>query len=829
MFIRIAMFCITGMLAAVVAPVVADEVRPTLEFPEQGVDDPLTYQGYTTRFYRDFHKNTLQIYIKQDVGRVVNIWGNAANESLGFTARDENNTPAYLTWAMETAGLYSDGERYFTTYELQSKSSTLKLGHFLLGSMRQERDFQYFKTHLDEFPVQYYAEESFEEFVNFVEALPADLQQRHLPLLHTKSIADLRARLRPQLNVSREATKTMVSLTQSTLNDEGHLALAFLLDKETHDVTVEAGHVVIHHRKNQPILLQVRIGTNARPLTPLSRENIFNDDLRKWMLDLELQINSDRLRAEDEMSQLRLRRLQRQMSAMELLCSKEKLMAGLPNYGTYFGRDMMMSVLMLEPVLSPTMLEHVIASVLRRLNTNGEVSHEEGLGNQAIRENVWKYREAIELYRKQKVASDGNAAHTMARAEDILKNIYVATENYHMVDDDFQISLLVQRYLSSPDIPTERRRKFFQSSPDNKNSDTYLSLLLQNMDFVCRATDSYANHPVPQNLIGFHKLHDDRWHAGSWRDSRVGYANGRYAMDINAIWVPLALESLRQIVNALKDQQILGDAGTALAGEQTSVLARWLNDKAMREKAVSTWRDAGRHFEIRMSSNEANAALTSAVSRFPENEQDYWRQQVDKRADSQGDIVFTAIALDEYGKTIPVMHTDPATWLFLEDITGAILDNRLDVDIALQQLKPFSDPYPVGLFLAGVGPVVANDAYASQKIWDDFREDIYHSPLVIWGREVNLLLLGLLKEIDAAHDEDGALRSPQLARLVNEMQDLLLKSHQAVQASGLSHNELWRYRIENGQLLPARYATTTDIQLWNLTDIAVQYFLDKMK
>ena len=43
------------------------------------------------------------------------------------------------------------------------------------------------------------------------------------------------------------------------------------------------------------------------------------------------------------------------MRGVELLSSREKLMAGLPNFATYFGRDMMMTALMMRPVWRPTM------------------------------------------------------------------------------------------------------------------------------------------------------------------------------------------------------------------------------------------------------------------------------------------------------------------------------------------------------------------------------------------------------------------------------------------------------------------------------------------
>ena len=43
--------------------------------------------------------------------------------------------------------------------------------------------------------------------------------------------------------------------------------------------------------------------------------------------------------------------------------------------------------------------------------------------------------------------------------------------------------------------------------------------------------------------------------------------------------------------------------------------------------------------------------------------------------------------------------------------------------------------------------------------------------------------------------------------------------------SGLRHAELWSYTIENGRLVPSRYGTSSDVQLWSLTDLAVQYLL----
>jgi hypothetical protein len=126
-----------------------------------------------------------------------------------------------------------------------------------------------------------------------------------------------------------------------------------------------------------------------------------------------------------------------------------------------------------------------------------------------------------------------------------------------------------------------------------------------------------------------------------------------------------------------------------------------------------------------------------------------------------------------------------------------------------------------------LGPLVANDAYASRQIWDRFRADTYHSPRVVWGREVNLLFLGLANRIKAEVDAAEKARD-DVPRYVGTLQKVLQGTTAAVEASGLGHNELWSYRIERGRLLPIRYGTSSDVQLWNTTDLAVEFVLSTL-
>ncbi|MDP3909754.1 MAG: ArsA-related P-loop ATPase [Gemmatimonadales bacterium] len=157
----------------------------------------------------------------------------------------------------------------------------------------------------------------------------------------------------------------------------------------------------------------------------------------------------------------------------------------------------------------------------------------------------------------------------------------------------------------------------------------------------------------------------------------------------------------------------------------------------------------------------------------------------------------TAVRAAEMGYRTIVMSTDPAMWLMLEN-----LDERREREL----LRPFLLPYPVGLYVAGLGPLTSSDVYADSTVWAMFERDLYHSPRVVWGRDVNLLLAALARRGNAAAVD--SIRT-------------------AVERSGFQHAELWSYRIEGG-LRPQRYGTGSDVQLWSLTDLAVQFLVARL-
>src|SRR5437867_1242428 len=306
-----------------------DTVPPYLTFPEPGLDDPAAYQGYATRVFRDAKGNAFQVYVNGRIGRVVNLWADAAE------------------------------------------------------------------------------------------------QRRHLRLLGARSAGELRARLAPRVSARARDGTWAVRVEQVSFDGRSHLSVAVEGDARETVMTRTARSLIIRSRSGRPVRLTVRVTTDAPALSPLTRAEIFNDDFRRFVAAVRA----------DTAHPLRFRRLEREVRGVELLCYREKLMAGLPNFATYFGRDMLMTALLMQPVWAPAMPQHVIASALRKLSPDGDVSHEEALGGQAIRENAAEYNRLVR-------------AGQLARARAVLGNLQAVRENYVMVDDDFQLPVVAARYLA---------------------------------------------------------------------------------------------------------------------------------------------------------------------------------------------------------------------------------------------------------------------------------------------------------------------------------------------------------------------------------------------
>ncbi|HEX9006970.1 MAG TPA: hypothetical protein VF889_06725 [Bacteroidota bacterium] len=802
--------CVLGALCLFpffCAAAFSQEQLPVLTFPTPGLDDSIAYRDYATRFFRDSEGNAVQVVLNEAQARVVNLWADAANESISFTVKDPSGTPLKMLWVSPGAVASAEGTRRFLTYTLSSASPALEIGQFILGSMRKERDFQYEKRSLlplDSLPP---VEPELLDLLANLDRLPRESRADHVGLLLARSIDEIHARLRPRIELARQNRQWVVNVLQPTFDGRNLLSLQIRGDTAASRLTAQGELIAIRSADARPVVLTFRIGTNSPALTPLNRDQLFNVAFRRFY---------DRVKGAawtSDSARRAFEQLEREVKSIELLGTRQKLMAGLPNFATYFGRDMMMSAMMLEPVLRPSVLEDVIAAVLRKLSPEGKVSHEESLGGQAIRENAAIYNRRIGEYLRLIAAGKAaDAAGALKEASAVLEDLQGVREDYKMVDETFQLPVIAARYLSRTDVLPGAKRSFLLApvglAPAGANvreaggraaghapeGVTRLTLLLRNLHYLVHLTAPFAARQDALNLVSFPRLEAGRWLSGSWRDSGAGYANGRYALDVNAIWAPAALEGIRTIARELLLLNI-------------PVSDRSLVNPDALEAPLRAWQRAGDFFVVKLASPPVARSIEARLSRLPAPEQEYWKNVVASQGIPESGISFLALSLDSLGHPIPVMNTDPATWLFLSGGSGRPVPGA-GAGMGLEAIvRTFTTPYPVGLFVPGVGPLVANDVYASPAVWDRFEHDQYHSPRVVWGREVNLFLLGLSR--------------------LGSFSAALTTVDAAVDASGLKHSELWSYAITAGSLAPARYPASCDIQLWNLTDLAVVFELTK--
>jgi len=64
--------------------------------------------------------------------------------------------------------------------------------------------------------------------------------------------------------------------------------------------------------------------------------------------------------------------------------------------------------------------------------------------------------------------------------------------------------------------------------------------------------------------------------------------------------------------------------------------------------------------------------------------------------------------------------------------------------------------------------------------------------------------------------------TPELAAYRRELTNAITQVSAAVDASGF-HSELWSYELRNGRVVPVRYGSGSDVQLWSTTDLSVGY------
>ncbi|KAJ6092368.1 hypothetical protein N7467_004337 [Penicillium canescens] len=404
-----------------------------------------------------------------------------------------------------------------------------------------------------------------------------------------------------------------------------------------------------------------------------------------------------------------------QTSALSFLSYSEKLLAGAWRFLTYFGRDSMISALLLEPVLSygnGSSMEAVIGSVLERVNrTDGSVCHEETIGDYATYTNL-----------QQNISSSALLC------------------DYKMIDSDYYLPILMERYFVENAVGQNRVAAFFNQSSGineaNRNL-TWGQLADINAERIMRLAAPFARDQKKENLIHL----NEGQVVGEWRDSEYGIGGGRIPYDVNTALVPAALRSIATltrhgIYSKRNDWARVAD-----------VYAQIWEDKTLS------------FFEINVPQEKAQSLVESyANNSFAGPSQS---NSIDTN------VVYHAVALEGNNNQtkVEIMNTDDCFRHFLLNTTNdAQLTSFLN-----NSATNIRRTFPAGL-MTSAGMVVANPAFGEDPVYaQNFTTGAYHGT-VIWSWPLAMMAKGLERQLGrcevtsnvsiSSHSKQRAARVP---------------------------------------------------------------------
>lgn len=276
---------------------------------------------------------------------------------------------------------------------------------------------------------------------------------------------------------------------------------------------------------------------------------------------------------------------------------------------------------------------------------------------------------------------------------------------------------------------------------------------------------------------------------GQWRDSEEGLGRGRYAYDVNAVFIPAALEAIDRLLGS-------GLLSPYVSGEQRAQLQRAKSQSQVWAK------NAPPMFEVTVPAQRARASISAYGKGLA--------LSVAHALDEIGDrpVTFKALSLDAAGQPVPVMHSDESFALLFTTPSPADLDRSVTA-----MMKPF----PAGL-LTPIGLLVANPVFAAAEVQTRFTNRDYHGT-VVWSWQQAVLAAGLDRQL-ARSDLPASVRE-RLTKARSQLWSVI----DATKA--LRTSELWSWSHANGsyQLVPfgqqgAHVDESNAAQLWSTVFLA---------
>jgi hypothetical protein len=451
--------------------------------------------------------------------------------------------------------------------------------------------------------------------------------------------------------------------------------------------------------------------------------------------------------------------------ALGFLAWRDKFLAGSWRFNTYFGRDTLLSVRLLMPVLQPEAVEAGLDSVLARLSPAGEVAHEEGIGEYAVLEHLLR---------------DGRRDPTP---------IY----DYKMVDGDFLLAPVAAAWLLDNAAGRARAASFLAApvgaagQGGSAREPARGAVLLRNLRHVLASAAPFARDPRVRNLVSLKPGQG----VGNWRDSADGLGGGRYPYDVDAVLVPAAVQAAGRLYRA-------------------HLLDRWLQagDAGVFDKATAIALAWQAHAPPLFTLEVGNAQAVAAIRRYAGLA---GVPPVPALQALGGEVLrWHALALDADGVPVPVLHSDEGFALLFGDPAPR--------DLA-QIVEPVMRPFPAGL-MTDVGMLVANPAQAPASLQPRFVRTAYHGT-VVWSWQQALFAAGLARQLSRAD------LSPATRTMLKSAQGRLWRVIEATKA--MRNSELWSWRHVDGRYEVAPFGATAGdadesnaVQLWSTVYLAVQ-------
>ena len=377
----------------------------------------------------------------------------------------------------------------------------------------------------------------------------------------------------------------------------------------------------------------------------------------------------------------------RAADTLTFLSYQEKFLAGSWRFDTYFGRDTLMSVRLLMPALAPQATEAGLRSVLARLSADGQVAHEEGIGEFAVLDHK--------------------------KHNDQLSDQPVF--DYAMIDGNYLLAPVLARYLLDDTDGRKRAAHYLQSdvTPGGGQKTSAGRALIRNLRLLVTNTARFSSDPRYNNLISLKPGH----RTGQWRDSQDGIGDGRYPYDVNAILVPAALEATGRLLAAGLLYSYVSPDDRRLLGNAVAAARIW------RERAPGL-------FNTTIDFEHARSAIISYASQIGVTTTDALT------ALGSNPVSFHAISLDAAGKPVPIINSDETAALLFGTPDPAALDNAVQTVMR---------PFPLGL-LTDAGIVVANPVFADDGLKARFTNHAYHGT-VIWSWQQAQFASGLERQL----------------------------------------------------------------------------------